>query len=98
MINTQNSQIASLTELRNSGFSSVSREEVKDMISEKKKNELKLKHLQKDAEYHRKSRMKAKEKLKRVSELNPEAKNILKSMMRENPGRPRIGKKRYYNI
>ena len=97
-INTLNSQITSLTELRNSGFSSVSREEIKDVISEKKKNEKKLKKLQKATEYQKKSRMKRKEKLKKVCEMNPGAKNILKSMMRENPGRPRIGKKRYYNI
>ena len=96
-INMKNAQVSHLKELENTGFSSVSRKEVSDLIQKRKALEGQLKRLQQNSDHQKKSRERKKLKIEQACETSPEVRNILKSINKEKPGRPRLGKSFFWN-
>ena len=91
-INIKNAQAVNLKQLENSGFSSVNRKEINDLILKRKTLEGQLKRLQQNNDHQKKSRERKKLKIEQVCETSPEVRNILKSINKEKPGRPPLGK------
>ena len=76
----KNAQVSHLKELENTGFSSVSRKEVSDLIQKRKALEGQLKRLQQNSDHQKKSRERKKLKIEQACETSPEVRNILKSI------------------